>query len=43
MSWAPKETKNQQNYINTFIENVGDKCLSEYTKADAVAFKTWLL
>ncbi|WP_240037906.1 site-specific integrase [Aeromonas sobria] len=43
LSWAPKETKNQQNYINTFIENVGDKCLSEYTKADAVAFKTWLL
>lgn len=43
LSWAPKETKNQQNYINTFIEHVGDKCLSEYTKADAVSFKTWLL
>ncbi len=43
LSWAPKETKNQQNYINTFIEHVGDKGLSEYTKADAVAFKTWLL
>ncbi|BED99189.1 site-specific integrase [Aeromonas dhakensis] len=43
LSWAPKETKNQQNYINTFIEHVGDKGLSEYTKADAVSFKTWLL
>ncbi|WP_429115416.1 tyrosine-type recombinase/integrase [Aeromonas veronii] len=43
LSWAPKETKNQQNYISTFIEHVGDKGLSEYTKADAVSFKTWLL
>lgn len=43
LSWAPKETKNQQNYIGTFIEHVGDKCLCEYTKADAVSFKTWLL
>ena len=43
LSWAPKETKNQQNYISTFIEHVGDKCLSEYTKSDAVSFKTWLL
>ncbi|USV55845.1 site-specific integrase [Aeromonas encheleia] len=43
LSWAPKETKNQQNYIGTFIEHVGDKCLSDYTKSDAVSFKTWLL
>lgn len=43
LSWAPKETKNQQNYISTFIEHVGDKCLSDYTKADVVSFKTWQL
>ncbi|HEH9430513.1 TPA: hypothetical protein SIA29_001326 [Aeromonas sobria] len=43
LSWTPKETNNQQNYINTFIEHVGDKCLCEYTKADTVSFKTWLL
>ena len=43
LSWAPKETKNQQNYIGTFIEHIGDKCLSDYTKSDAVSFKTWLL
>lgn len=43
LSWAPKETANQQNYISTFVNHIGDRALSGYTKADAVAFKTWLL
>ena len=43
LSWAPKETANQQNYISTFVNHIGDRVLSGYTKADAVAFKTWLL
>ncbi|WP_421291411.1 hypothetical protein [Aeromonas taiwanensis] len=31
LSWAPKETANQQNYISTFVNHIGDRVLSDYT------------
>ncbi|WP_111809577.1 site-specific integrase [Aeromonas allosaccharophila] len=42
-SWAPKERKNQKNYLGSFIEALGDKPAAGYSKADVVKFKEGLL
>ncbi|CAD7491074.1 tyrosine-type recombinase/integrase [Aeromonas dhakensis] len=43
LSWAPKERKNQKNYLGSFIEALGDKPAAGYSKADVVKFKEGLL
>ncbi|AGM44307.1 MULTISPECIES: site-specific integrase [Aeromonas] len=43
LSWAPKERKNQKNYLGSFIEAIGDKPAAGYSKADVVKFKEGLL
>lgn len=43
LSWAPKERKNQKNYLGSFIEALGDKPATGYSKADVVKFKEKLL
>ncbi|MGY4023305.1 phage integrase N-terminal SAM-like domain-containing protein [Aeromonas sobria] len=43
LSWAPKERKNQKNYLGSFIEALGDKPAADYSKADVVKFKEGLL
>jgi integrase len=43
LSWAPKERKNQKNYLGSFIEALGDKPAAGYSKADVVKFKDDLL
>ena len=41
--WAPKERKNQKNYIGCFIKALGDRPAADYAKADVVKFKEDLL
>ncbi|MBL0626559.1 site-specific integrase [Aeromonas jandaei] len=43
LSWAPKERKNQKNYLGSFIEALGDRPVTGYSKADVVMFKDGLL
>ncbi|WP_324020809.1 site-specific integrase [Aeromonas caviae] len=43
LSWAPKERKNQKNYIGCFIKALGDRPVADYGKADVVKFKDDLL
>lgn len=43
LSWAPKERKNQKNYLGSFIEALGDRPAADYGKADVVKFKEALL
>lgn len=43
LSWAPKERKNQKNYLGSFIEALGDKPAAGYGKAHVVKFKEGLL
>ncbi|WP_253265048.1 hypothetical protein [Aeromonas media] len=43
LSWAPKERKNQKHYLGSFIEALGDRPATGYSKADVVMFKDGLL
>ena len=36
MSWAAQETRHQKHYLYTFIEQAGDRSVTQYGKRDAV-------
>jgi len=43
LSWSEQEKRHQKNDIHTFIDQVGDEPVTQYSKQDAVSFKDWLM